>query len=45
MGRSVTGGPVGVRHATGAEWIAKNASLIVDTRNAIKKKKKNVIKA
>ena len=27
------------------EWIAKNASLIVDTRNAIKKKKKNVIKA
>jgi UDP-N-acetyl-D-glucosamine dehydrogenase len=27
------------------DWIAKNASLIVDTRNAIKKKKKNVIKA
>ncbi len=27
------------------EWITKNASLIVDTRNAIKKKKKNVIKA
>jgi UDP-N-acetyl-D-glucosamine dehydrogenase len=27
------------------EWIAKNASLIVDTRNAIKKKKKNVVKA
>ncbi len=27
------------------EWIAKNASLIIDTRNAIKKKKKNVVKA
>jgi UDP-N-acetyl-D-glucosamine dehydrogenase len=27
------------------EWIAKNASLIVDTRNAIKKTKKNVVKA
>ena len=27
------------------DWIAKNASLIVDTRNAIKKKKKNVVKA
>jgi UDP-N-acetyl-D-glucosamine dehydrogenase len=27
------------------EWIAKNVSLIVDTRNAIKKKKKNVVKA
>ncbi|NQT81362.1 MAG: nucleotide sugar dehydrogenase [Candidatus Aminicenantes bacterium] len=27
------------------EWIAKNSSLIIDTRNAIKKKKKNVVKA
>jgi len=27
------------------DWIAKNASLIVDTRNAIKKKQKNVVKA
>ena len=27
------------------DWIAKNASLIIDTRNAIKKKKKNVVKA
>lgn len=27
------------------EWIAKNASLIVDTRNAIKKKRDNVVKA
>lgn len=26
-------------------WIARNASLIIDTRNAIKKKKKNVVKA
>ena len=27
------------------DWIAKNASLIIDTRNAIKKKMKNVVKA
>lgn len=27
------------------DWIAKNVSLIIDTRNAIKKKKKNVVKA
>jgi UDP-N-acetyl-D-glucosamine dehydrogenase len=27
------------------EWIAKNSSLVVDTRNAIKKKKENVVKA
>lgn len=27
------------------DWIVKNASLVVDTRNAIKKKRKNVIKA
>ena len=27
------------------DWISKNASLIIDTRNAIKKKMKNVIKA
>lgn len=27
------------------DWIAENASLIVDTRNAIKKKRKNVVKA
>ncbi|MFQ5722717.1 MAG: UDP binding domain-containing protein, partial [Candidatus Aminicenantales bacterium] len=26
-------------------WIARSASLIIDTRNAIKKKKKNVVKA
>ncbi len=27
------------------EWIAENSSLIIDTRNAIKKKKSNVVKA
>jgi UDP-N-acetyl-D-glucosamine dehydrogenase len=27
------------------DWIAKNASLVIDTRNAVKKKRKNVIKA
>lgn len=27
------------------DWIARNASLIIDTRNAIKKKRKNVVKA
>lgn len=27
------------------DWIAKNSSLVIDTRNAIKKKRKNVIKA
>jgi UDP-N-acetyl-D-glucosamine dehydrogenase len=27
------------------EWIVRNAPLVVDTRNAIKKKRKNVIKA
>jgi len=27
------------------DWIAKNASLIIDTRNAIKRKSKNVVKA
>lgn len=27
------------------EWIAKNSSLIIDTRNAIEKKRKNIIKA
>jgi len=27
------------------EWIAKNAALIIDTRNAIKRKRKNVVKA
>jgi len=27
------------------EWIAKNSSLIIDTRNAVKKKRKNVVKA
>lgn len=27
------------------EWILKNSSLIVDTRNVIKKKRKNVVKA
>ena len=27
------------------DWIAKNASLIIDTRNAVKKKMKNVVKA
>jgi len=27
------------------DWIARNAPLVVDTRNAVKKKKKNVIKA
>jgi len=27
------------------EWIVKNSQLIIDTRNAIKKKRKNVIKA
>jgi UDP-N-acetyl-D-glucosamine dehydrogenase len=26
-------------------WIAGNSSLIIDTRNAIKKKKNNVVKA
>jgi len=27
------------------DWIAKHSSLVVDTRNAVKKKRKNVIKA
>jgi UDP-N-acetyl-D-glucosamine dehydrogenase len=27
------------------EWIAKNAPLVIDTRNAVKKKRKNVVKA
>ncbi len=27
------------------EWIVENSSLIIDTRNAVKKKRKNVIKA
>ena len=27
------------------DWIAENASLIIDTRNAIKKKRKNVVQA
>jgi UDP-N-acetyl-D-glucosamine dehydrogenase len=27
------------------EWIAKESSLVIDTRNAVKKKRKNVIKA
>jgi len=27
------------------EWIVKNASLVIDTRNAVKKKRKNVVKA
>ncbi len=27
------------------DWIVKNAPLVVDTRNAVKKKKKNVVKA
>lgn len=27
------------------DWIAKNSRLVIDTRNAIKKKRKNVIKA
>jgi UDP-N-acetyl-D-glucosamine dehydrogenase len=27
------------------EWIAKNSSLVIDTRNAIKKRRRNVIKA
>jgi len=27
------------------EWIAKNSSLVIDTRNAIKKKRSNVVKA
>ncbi len=27
------------------EWIAKNASLVIDTRNAVKKRRKNVVKA
>jgi len=27
------------------EWITENSSLIIDTRNAIKKKKNNVVKA
>ncbi len=27
------------------DWVAKNSSLIIDTRNAVKKKRKNVIKA
>ncbi len=27
------------------DWIAKNSPLVIDTRNAIKKKRKNVIKA
>jgi UDP-N-acetyl-D-glucosamine dehydrogenase len=27
------------------DWIVKNADLIIDTRNAVKKKRKNVIKS
>ncbi len=27
------------------DWIAENASLIIDTRNAIKKKKRNIVRA
>ena len=27
------------------DWIAENATLIIDTRNAVKKKRKNVVKA
>jgi UDP-N-acetyl-D-glucosamine dehydrogenase len=27
------------------DWIAQNASLVIDTRNAVKKKRKNVVKA
>ena len=27
------------------DWIVKNSSLVIDTRNAIKKKRKNVVKA
>ena len=27
------------------EWIVRNAALVIDTRNAVKKKRKNVIKA
>jgi UDP-N-acetyl-D-glucosamine dehydrogenase len=27
------------------EWIAKHANLVIDTRNAVKKKRKNVVKA
>lgn len=27
------------------DWIVKNANLVIDTRNAVKKKRKNVIKA
>jgi len=27
------------------DWIAENANLIIDTRNAVKKKRKNVVKA
>jgi UDP-N-acetyl-D-glucosamine dehydrogenase len=27
------------------DWIVKNASLVIDTRNAVKKKRKNVVKA
>ncbi len=27
------------------DWIAKNAALVIDTRNAVKKKRKNVVKA
>ncbi|MFQ6108559.1 MAG: nucleotide sugar dehydrogenase [Candidatus Aminicenantales bacterium] len=27
------------------DWIARNAALIIDTRNAIKKKRKNIVKA
>jgi UDP-N-acetyl-D-glucosamine dehydrogenase len=27
------------------DWIVKNASLVIDTRNAIKKKRRNVVKA
>ncbi len=27
------------------DWIVENASLIIDTRNAVQKKRKNVIKA
>jgi UDP-N-acetyl-D-glucosamine dehydrogenase len=27
------------------DWIAKNSSLVIDTRNAVKRKRKNVVKA
>jgi UDP-N-acetyl-D-glucosamine dehydrogenase len=27
------------------DWIVRNAALVVDTRNAIKRRRKNVVKA